>query len=162
MNLGEGMKGVVHMNRAEHMNRTERMTRIDLLVVDDSPADRASLKIAFAQSGYPVNVHFAASGALALDHLKSANKARPQVMLVDVKMPGLSGLDLLRMLKTDPALRQIPVFMFSGSDDKRDVSTAYSHHANAYIRKPADLDGLSDVAAVVGRLCTTVLSLPEQ
>jgi CheY-like chemotaxis protein len=100
------------------------MKRVELLVVDDSPADRASIKIAFAQSGYPINVQFAASGALALDHLRSSSKARPQVMLVDVKMPGLSGLDLLRTVKTDPALQQIPVFMFSGSDDKRDVSTA--------------------------------------
>lgn len=137
------------------------MKRVELLVVDDSPADRASIKIAFAQSGYPINVQFAASGALALDHLRSSSKARPQVMLVDVKMPGLSGLDLLRTVKTDPALQQIPVFMFSGSDDKRDVSTAYSNFANAYIRKPDDVEGLNDVAGVVGRLCTTVLSLPE-
>jgi CheY-like chemotaxis protein len=136
------------------------MKRIELLVVDDSPADRASIKIAFAQSGYPINVQFAASGALALDHLRSS-KARPQVMLVDVKMPGLSGLELLRTVKTDPALQQIPVFMFSGSDDKRDVSTAYSNFANAYIRKPDDVEGLNDVAGVVGRLCTSVLSLPE-
>ena len=79
------------------------MKRIELLVVDDSPADRASIKIAFAQSGYPINVQFAASGMLALDHLRSSGKARPQVMLVDVKMPGLSGLDLLRTVKNDPA-----------------------------------------------------------
>jgi hypothetical protein len=51
--------------------------------------------------------------------------------------------------------------MFSGSDDKRDVSTAYSNFANAYIRKPDDVEGLNDVAGVVGRLCTSVLSLPE-
>lgn len=138
------------------------MNRADILVVDDSPADRASIKIAFAKAGYPLNVQFAFSGAAALDYLRSEREARPHLMLVDVKMPGLSGIELLQTLKADPDLLRIPVIMFSGSDDKEDVDSAYRNFAAGYIRKPVDVEGLHEVADAVGKLCTLVLSFPER
>ena len=136
------------------------INRPDILIVDDSAADRASIKIAFAQAGYHLNIRFAASGGAALNYLKSDNEPRPQLMLVDVKMPGFSGLELLQTVKRDPQLQHIPIIMFSGSDDKGDVSSAYSHFAAGYIRKPADVEGLNEVADNVGKLCA-VLSFPE-
>jgi CheY-like chemotaxis protein len=138
------------------------MNRADILIVDDSPADRASIKIAFAKSGYPLNLQFAFSGTAALDYLRSETEARPHLMLVDVKMPGLSGIELLQTLKADPDLLRIPVIMFSGSDDKEDVDSAYRNFAAGYIRKPVDVEGLHDVADAVGKLCTLVLSFPER
>lgn len=138
------------------------MNRVDILIVDDSPADRASIKIAFTRSGYPMNLHFASSGAAALDYLHSDQEVRPHLMLVDVKMPGLSGLELLHVMKSDPDLQQIPVIMFSGSDDNEDVNRAYRNFAAGYIRKPADVEGLHDVASTVGKLCTAVFSFPEK
>jgi CheY-like chemotaxis protein len=138
------------------------MNRADILIVDDSPADRASIKIAFAKSGYPLNVQFAFSGTAALDYLRSDTEARPHLMLVDVKMPGLSGIELLQTLKSDPDLLRIPVIMFSGSDDKEDVDSAYRNFAAGYIRKPVDVEGLHEVADAVGKLCTLVLSFPER
>lgn len=137
------------------------MNRANILVVDDSPADRASIKFAFARSGYPLNLHFALSGTAALEYLRSDREVRPHLMLVDVKMPGFSGIELLQTVKCDPKLHQIPVFMFSGSDDNEDVNRAYSNFAAGYIRKPADADGLHEVADTVGKLCTVVLSFPE-
>jgi CheY-like chemotaxis protein len=138
------------------------MNRADILVVDDSPADRASIKIAFAQSGHPLNVQFAFSGTAALDYLRSEQQARPHLMLVDVKMPGLSGIELLQVVKADPDLLRIPVIMLSGSDDNEDVESAYRNFAAGYIRKPADVEGLHEVADTVGKLCTHVLSFPER
>ena len=138
------------------------MNRADILIVDDSPADRASIKIAFAKSGYPLNLQFAFSGTAALDYLRSETEARPHLMLVDVKMPGLSGIELLQTLKADPDLLRIPVIMFSGSDDKEDVDSAYRNFAAGYIRKPVDVEGLHDVADAVGKLFTLVLSFPER
>lgn len=136
------------------------MIRPDVLVVDDSPADRASLKIAFAHAGYPLNLRFAPDGVTALGALRSGSEPLPQVMLVDVKMPGLSGLELLQTIKRDPALQRIAIIMFSGSDDRDDVSAAYSNSAAGYIRKPVDIEGLNEVAETVGRLCA-ILSFPE-
>jgi two-component system response regulator len=137
------------------------MNRADILIVDDSAADRASIKIAFARLGYPLNVRFAVNGMAALDYLRAENETRPQLMLVDVKMPGFSGIELLQTVKQDPQLLQIPVIMFSGSDDKDDVASAYNNFAAGYIRKPADVEGLNEVAETVGKLCTVVLSFPE-
>ncbi|MBR0967382.1 response regulator [Bradyrhizobium diazoefficiens] len=138
------------------------MNRADILIVDDSPADRASIKIAFAKSGYPLNLQFAFSGTAALDYLRSDGHARPHLMLVDVKMPGFSGIELLQTVKRDPDLHRIPVIMFSGSDDKEDVDSAYRNFAAGYIRKPTDVEGLHEVADTVGKLCTVVLSFPEK
>lgn len=138
------------------------MNRADILIVDDSAADRASIKIAFAQSGYPLNIQFAVSGNAALDQLRSDREARPHLMLVDVKMPGLSGIELLQVMKRDPELHPIPVIMFSGSDANEDVDSAYRNFAAGYIRKPADAEGLHAVAETVGKLCTVVLSFPEK
>lgn len=138
------------------------MNRADILIVDDSPADRASIKIAFIQSGYPLNLHFATSGTAALDFLRSDREVRPHLMLVDVKMPGFSGIELLQTVKCDPELQPIPVIMFSGSDDNDDVSRAYRSFAAGYIRKPTDVEGLHEVADTVGKLCTLVFSFPEK
>lgn len=138
------------------------MNRADILIVDDSPADRASIKIAFAKAGYPLNLQFAFSGTAALDFLRSDREVRPHLMLVDVKMPGLSGIELLQALKSDPDLLRIPVIMLSGSDDKEDVDSAYRNFAAGYIRKPVDVEGLHEVADTVGKLCTLVLSFPER
>lgn len=136
------------------------MTQADILIVDDSAADRALMEMAFSDVDRNLHLRFASSGVLALELLRSEGVARPHMMIVDVKMPGLSGLELLQSVKSDPALRPITVIMFSGSDDQNDVSTAYSNFAAGYIRKPVDLEGLSAVAETVGKLCS-LLVFPE-
>jgi two-component system response regulator len=142
------------------------MTPVEMLVVDDSPADRASLRIAFEQSKLPMKLSFADCGDTALTMLRGAPNAppprRPHLVFVDVNMPGLSGLDLLKILKSDDDLLSIPIIMYSGSEDDANVNDAYKNHANGYIKKPLDMAGLNTIAAVVGRLCTSVLAFPSR
>jgi two-component system response regulator len=141
------------------------MRSVSLLIVDDSAADRTSMRLAFERTGLPLRLYFAASGRAALDLLspKAGGDAplRPNLMIVDVKMPGVSGLDLLRTLKSDPKLLSIPVFLFSGSDDQNDIRAGYCGFASGYIVKPLDAGGLSEIADLVGRLCSQVLAFPE-
>ena len=140
------------------------MKPVEILIVDDSPADRASMRIAFERGGHPVLLHFAESGRAALTLLSPAGDdrppLRPHVMLVDIKMPGMSGLDLLALTKKDPSLSEIPVIMLSGSDDQRDIRKAYAGFASGYIRKPLDMRDLAEIADVIGRLVTRVLVFP--
>ena len=142
------------------------MRSVDILVVNDSSADRTSIRLAFERTGLPVKLHFAASGRAALDLLSpkagSAKPLRPQLMLVDVKMPGISGLDLLRAVKADPTLLPIPVMLFSGSDDQSDILNGYCNFASGYLVKPANASGLNEIAELVGRLCTSALAFPER
>ena len=133
-----------------------------ILIVDDSPADRAALRIAFQQTGLPLALHFAPSSADALEMLKpdnqNDNQLVPHLMMVDVKMPGTSGIELLKLLKSNESLMTIPVFMFSGSDDQQDIDEAYRAYASGYIRKPSDLDELNVIATTLGKMCCNVLA----
>jgi len=132
-----------------------------ILVVDDSAADRAALKMAFGRAGPPVTLAFAENAQDALIQLRASNGARPQIMLVDVHMPGASGLDLLTELKHDKRLREIPVFMLSGSQDRRDVAAAYRGQASGFMRKPKDFEGLRQLAELMARLCVDALEFPD-
>ena len=141
------------------------MRSASILIVDDSAADRTSMRIAFERTGLPLKLSFADSGRLALDLLMPRSDAaplRPDLMLLDVKMPSMSGLDLLQTLKADPKLMTIPVFMLSGSDEKSDVLQAYSSCANGFIVKPTEASGLNEIAVVIGRLASSVLSYAER
>jgi two-component system response regulator len=142
------------------------MRNAEILIVDDSAADRASIRIAFERLGLPLKLHFAANAESALTMLREDADGRspcnPHMLMVDVKMPGLSGLDLLKRLKADHKLLRLPVIMLSGSDDQSDVKAAYVLQASGYIRKPPDVVGLAEMADIVGRLCASVLAFPER
>jgi CheY-like chemotaxis protein len=132
-----------------------------ILVVDDSAADRAALRIAFGRAGPEVALAFAESAREALALLRAPNALRPQMMLVDVHMPGGSGLELLGDLKRDERLRGIPVFMLSGSQDPRDVAAAYRGQACGFVAKPGDFESLRRFAELMARLCTEALDFPD-
>jgi chemotaxis family two-component system response regulator Rcp1 len=71
-----------------------------------------------------------------------SDRGRPDLMLLDLNLPDLDGRAVLQTVKTDPALCAIPVIVMSTSVDDRDVALAYLHHANAFVSKPPDFDGL--------------------
>ena len=137
------------------------MTGKTILIVDDSAADRAAVRMAFERSGPRVTLAFAENAREALARLRAPGAAPPQMMLIDVHMPGASGLELLGQLKCDARLREIPVFMLSGSLDPRDVSAAYRGQACGFVRKPEDFEGLRKLAELMARLCAETLIFPD-
>jgi CheY-like chemotaxis protein len=132
-----------------------------ILAVDDSAADRAALRMAFGRAVPSVALTFAESAREALALLRAPDAMQPQMMLVDVHMPGGSGLELLADLKRDQRLREIPVFMLSGSRDPGDVAAAYRGQACGFVAKPADFEGLRRFAELMARLCAEALEFPE-
>lgn len=124
-----------------------------VLVVDDSAADRTLIRIAFQQTGFRIQLRFAASGKEALDVLRAADQPRPAMCVIDVKMPGLSGLEVLRVIKLDPGLAMIPVVMISGSDAESDIAAARAAHASGYITKPSDAAGLARMTETLKSFC---------
>lgn len=109
--------------------------RLSFLLVDDNPADLMLAHEVFKEHDEWAEVITAASGIEALAYLQDPSRPRPDVVVLDLNMPGLSGFDVLKAMKATPELLHIPVVVLSTSDDPQDVSQAYSLHASSYMVK---------------------------
>jgi len=119
---------------------------IRILVVDDNPADVLLLEEAFGDIK-AVEIQVAADGERALARLRGTDaRERPDMILLDLQLPGQSGLDVLKTLKADGELRKIPVLILSSSRQEADIRSAYDAHANSYVPKPRGLDNLQGLA----------------
>ncbi len=108
---------------------------LQVLLVDDSRVARQLAEEAFSLATQPCVVTTAASGEQALALLMAQDTVRPDVVLLDINMPGMGGFEVLDAMKAQPHLRPIPVVMLSMSSAPQDISKAYTLHANAYLIK---------------------------
>jgi CheY-like chemotaxis protein len=74
------------------------------------------------------------------DHVDTARSPRPHIILLDLRLPGVDGLEILKVLKGDDELRNIPVIVLTTSEAERDVARAYNHHVNSYLVKPVGFE----------------------
>ncbi len=151
--------------RQYDVSRENEAPRLDVLVVDDSAADRALMRMAFKRSGAPVNLHVCDSGADAVDFVAArgrfAGAPRPHACLVDLKMPDVSGIDVLDAIKSEPETRGNQVVMISSSDRRRDICDSYDRHANGYVCKPLKSADLVDVVRSLSHVWTKIFKLAE-
>ena len=117
-------------------------TPIHFLVVEDNE-DHAELVLrSLKQSNMSYTAHHVEDGSAALDYLRNrgdfARCARPDLILLDLNLPKMNGMELLSTLKEDKELRSIPVVVLTTSDAESDRSMAYLRHANSYVVKPGD------------------------
>jgi CheY-like chemotaxis protein len=116
----------------------------NLLIVDDDGNQARLFELLLADLCHEHKCHHASSGAAALAFLRRKtpheNAPRPDLIILDVHMPGEDGCDTLQIIKSDPELRCIPIIVFSASLDEADMIRSYTQHANAYVRKPLDLE----------------------
>jgi len=113
-----------------------------LLLVEDSPADVELMREGFRRAGVAHELRVARDGAEALEQLNDDATARPDLVLLDLYLPRVSGLEVLEAIKTDPVLREIPVLVLTTSRSDEDAQRAYQLHANAFISKPTSLGEL--------------------
>jgi CheY-like chemotaxis protein len=113
-------------------------------LVEDNPADAHLAEEALKDVASEVHVHLARNGVEALDVLRregeSRAQPRPDIVLLDLKMPKMDGFELLGRVKGDPELKRIPVIVLSSSRAESDIKRAYDLYANCYVVKPIDLD----------------------
>jgi len=133
----------------------ERQARI--LLVDDSMMDMELALEAFSGLGFATTVDVALGGREALDRLLGVTMqedgtpfATPDIILLDLKMPGVDGFEVLRQVKGNPALRQIPVIILTSSREEGDRAMSYDTGANSYLVKPLSFDGFIDVIHQIG------------
>jgi two-component system, chemotaxis family, response regulator Rcp1 len=132
------------------------------LIVEDNPADVLLVQEALTETALPVEFHAAADTRDAFAFLRQegeyATAPRPNLMLLDINLPVRNGLALLVEVKRDGALKGIPVVMWSGSQNREDVSMSYALGACAYLTKPACFE---TYCALVKTLFTVWCEHPE-
>lgn len=111
-----------------------------VLLVDDSKPDRELAREIFDEHSGMVSIETCMSGERALSYLRNPENSRPDVVLLDINMPGLSGFQVLEQMKGDPELGLIPVVMLSTSQSRGDVHQAYTLHASSYLVKSINFE----------------------
>ena len=132
-----------------------------ILLVEDSPMDVELTLRAFERRNPVSPIEVARDGEEALSWIARWESGEPQpvVILLDLNLPRVSGLEVLASLKSHPVLRTIPVVMLTTSAASADVQAAYERGANSYIVKPVDFDKFIDIAAQI-ELYWAVLNEP--
>ena len=130
---------------------------VDILLVEDNPQDAELTVRALKQKHLANRLVVVEDGVEALDFVfcrgKFASRApdtSPQVVLLDLKLPKLNGLEVLKILKQDERTRSIPVVIVTSSREDPDIKTAYSLGANSYVVKPVDFDKFAEAVSTLG------------
>ena len=138
-----------------------------ILLVEDNPND-VELTLAALGENQPIPEVFVANdGKEALDYLyrkgthESRPKANPKVVLLDLKLPKVDGLEVLERIKTDPYMKTTPVVMLTSSREERDLLESYDLGANAYVVKPMSYDGFIEALREVGLFWGSLNQLPS-
>ncbi len=139
-----------------------------ILLVEDSPCDAELTLTALAAHNLANAVVHVRDGAEALDYLyrrgafAGRTDAQPVVLLLDLKMPKVDGLEVLRQVKGDPAHKTIPVVMMTSSREEQDVVTSYALGVNAYVVKPVRFQEFVSAVKQVGAFWAVVNEPPPQ
>lgn len=112
----------------------------EILLVEDNPNDAELAIRALKKNNLANNLIHLEDGQEALDYLYDENNEMPKLILMDVKMPRVDGIEVLRKLKSDEKRRIIPIVMLTSSKEDKDIIDAYNLGVNAYIVKPVDFD----------------------
>jgi two-component system response regulator len=137
-----------------------------ILLVEDSPRDAELVLDALTEHHLANEVVHVRDGADALDYLHRRGKfadrsnGEPAVVLLDLKMPRVDGLEVLRQIKTDPALKIIPVVMMTSSREEQDLLKSYQLGVNAYIVKPLQFHAFVDAVKLVGAFWAVINEPP--
>ncbi|GGR82084.1 response regulator [Deinococcus sedimenti] len=141
---------------------TQTPLPVHILLVEDSEADIILTQEAFADAGILNHLQIARDGVEALKYLRDPAKARPDVILLDINMPRMNGLELLRVLKHDPALMTIPVIMLTTSHAEEDILRSYQAFAASYVVKPVEFGKFYEAIQALGRYMLTIVRLPPR
>ncbi len=133
------------------------MSERTILLVEDNPDDEALTLRAFAKNRITNPVTIARDGVEALDFLFATGAyagrdiaERPAVVLLDLKLPKLDGIDVLKRIRADERTRLLPVVILTSSREEQDIIDGYRFGCNSYVRKPVDFDQFLEAAKQLG------------
>jgi DNA-binding response OmpR family regulator len=126
------------------------MTIRPVLLVEDNPDDEALTMRALAKNHIQNEVVVARDGVEAIEFLMDADKPAPAVVLLDLKLPKVDGIEVLRRMRTADKTRTTPVVILTSSKEEKDIISGYSLGANSYIQKPVDFVQFTEAVRQLG------------
>lgn len=137
----------------------------EILIVEDNEADVEMVRRSLQEEIPVCNLTVASDGAEALDCLfkrgRFSNVARPQLILLDLNMPGMNGKDALKVIKGDEHLKSIPVAILTSSNSPWDIKESYAHHANCYVLKRFDGNEFKSAIREIVSFWKNLVLLPD-
>lgn len=122
---------------------------VEVLLIEDREADAELAMIELERNNLANSVHWLKDGQAAIDYI-AQRKTPLRLVLLDLKLPKVSGLEVLRALCADPVSKDVPVVVMTSSKEDRDVQKAYELGASSYIVKPVAFDSFSEIVSKVG------------
>ncbi len=142
------------------------MKPVEILLIEDDPGDVRLTAEALKESGFPFHLTVAKDGDEALNCLykvgRFVNHPTPELVLLDLNLPTISGREVLKIIKHDKLLSQIPIVVLTTSRDERDISASYNLHANSFITKPDDLERFIEVIKATENYWVNISRLPSK
>jgi CheY-like chemotaxis protein len=145
------------------------MRQLTVLLVEDNPRDVRLTQRAFVQTGLPHNLRVVRDGDEALAYLRRegaykepGTAPRPDVILLDLNLPRMSGHDVIQCLKQDARFKHLPVIVLTTSGRPDDVRLAYEAGANAYLLKPVEFARFTEIMAQLGKFWLETVELPPE
>lgn len=130
---------------------------VEVLLIEDNPDDVELALRAFKKNNLSNIIHIVRDGAEALDYLFNTGvyadlraEGKPKIILLDLKLPKVDGLEVLRRLKADATLKKVPVVVMTSSKEERDIVESYELGVNSYIVKPVDFDKFIEAVRQLG------------
>lgn len=139
---------------------------ITVLLLEDNPADVELTREAFGEEKLVVNLEVVTDGAAASDYLhqrgRYADAKVPDLIVLDLNVPRVSGMDILAEIKSNDALRAIPVVILTSSQSETDIVSSYKLGANCYVSKPLDFSAFLNIVKTIENFWFTVVKLPPR
>ncbi len=146
--------------------KVDKLDPVIILLVEDNPGDIGLIREAFKNYKVINNIYNVGDGVEAMMFLNKEGRfkdmPRPDIILLDLNLPLMDGREVLSRIKTDPILKTIPVIILTSSDSEEDILKAYGLHANSYIKKPVDFDGLINVVNAIENFWFSIVKLPGE
>jgi DNA-binding response OmpR family regulator len=136
-------------------------TKLILLVEDDPDHELLTIR-ALKKSNIANDVRVARDGEEALNLLFGENAIKPQVVLLDLKLPKIDGLEVLRRIRQNDATSMLPVVVLTSSDEERDIVRSYQLGVNSYIRKPVNFTDFAEATRQLGMYWLVLNECPSQ
>ncbi|MFT5468366.1 MAG: chemotaxis family two-component system response regulator Rcp1 [Verrucomicrobiales bacterium] len=133
---------------------------VKILLVEDNDADADLTMDKLATSKIPNEVRLVRNGVDATTFLRT-ERFRPEMVLLDLNLPGKNGREVLAEMKADASLRRIPVVILTSSQTERDIRASYELQASAYITKPVNLAGFGLIVEAIESFWLTVVKFPH-
>ncbi|ARV59525.1 response regulator [Nostocales cyanobacterium HT-58-2] len=146
------------------MSNSQTLRPIEILLIEDSYSDAHLTIKGLSQAKMTNNLNWVENGEKAIEYLtrqgEYATAIRPDLILLDLNLPGMDGREVLTEIKSDPELRRIPVVVLTTSMDEQDILRSYDLNANCYLTKPIDIHQFIHIVQLINDFWLAAVQLP--